>query len=188
MRRDDDNEKERQTTRVQSLAEQIEALITPSVTAMGFHIVLVKLSDSKQSRLLQIMAEKPGALISLDECAAISRQISAVLDVEDLIPGEYRLEVGSPGIDRPLVKLADFAAYAGHVAKIETSLPIEGRKRFSGKLKPVEGETVIITVDNRDYDIPFIDIASAKLVLTDELMKKVASGQSPVASKKKEHS
>jgi len=173
---------------VQSLAEQIEALITPSVTAMGFAIVLVKLSDSKQSRLLQIMAEKPGALISLDECAMISRQISAVLDVEDIIPGEYRLEVGSPGIDRPLVKLADFSAYVGHVAKVETALPVDGRKRFTGTLKPVAGDTVIITVDGRDVLLPFIDIHSAKLVLTDALMKKVASGQSSVVSEKKENS
>ncbi len=156
---------------MQSLAEQIEALITPSVTAMGFELVLVKMTEGKQSRTLQIMAEKPNDLISLDECAAISRQISAVLDVEDLIPGEYRLEVGSPGIDRPLVKLKDFNHYAGHLAKIETQLPIEGRKRFSGKLKPVEGENVIINVDNRDFEIPFIDIQSAKLVLTDALIK-----------------
>ena len=162
---------------MQSLAEQIEALITPSVTAMGFDIVLVKMTEGKQSRTLQIMAEKPDARISLEECAAISRQISAVLDVEDLISGEYRLEVGSPGIDRPLVKLKDFSQYVGHLAKIETQLPIEGRKRFSGILKPVEGENVIITVDNRDFEIPFVDIHSAKLVLTDALMKKVAGSQ-----------
>jgi len=156
---------------VKSLAEQVEALIAPTIASMGFELVQVKFLDSKSGRLLQIMAERPDGSMSLDDCAAISRQLSAVLDVEDTIPDAYRLEVGSPGIDRPLVKLADYASYVGHTAKIETALPIDGRKRFTGILKEVAGENVVITVDNQDYHLPHIDIQSAKLVLTDALIK-----------------
>ncbi len=156
---------------MKSLVEQIEAIVTPTVTGMGFELVQVKFMDGKKSQTLQIMAERPDGTITLDDCAAISRQLSAVLDVEDIIPTEYRLEVGSPGIDRPLVKLADYTKYLGHQAKIETVLPIDGRKRFSGVLKGVEGEDVILTVDGWDYALPFADIQTAKLVLTDALIK-----------------
>lgn len=156
---------------VKSLIEQIEALIAPSLTAMGFELVQVKLMDGKKQQTLQIMAERADGSMSLDDCAAVSRQVSAVLDVEDLITAAYRLEVSSPGIDRPLVKLSDYTTYAGHAAKIETALPIDGRKRFSGLLKAPEGEHIMITVDKQDFSIPFIDIQSAKLVLTDALLK-----------------
>lgn len=156
---------------MKTLSEQIEAIITPTINGMGFDVVLVKLLEGRQSQTLQIMAERPDGGISLDDCAQISRQISAVLDVEDLISSEYRLEVSSPGIDRPLVRLRDYAAYVGHAAKIETVLPVNGRKRFSGPLKAVEGNDIIITVDGKDHTLPFADIQSAKLVLTDALIK-----------------
>ena len=156
---------------MQSLTEKIEAAITPSVTGMGFEIVQVKMLDGRSGQTLQIMAERPDGSMSLDDCAAISRQVSAVLDVEDVIQAAYRLEVSSPGIDRPLVKLTDYPKYAGHAAKIETVLPINGRKRFAGTIKAVEGNDVILTVDNKDHALPFGDIQSAKLVLTDALIK-----------------
>lgn len=156
---------------MKTLAEQITALITPILTDMGFELVQVKFIESKQSRLLQIMAERPDGSMTIEDCTAISRQLSAVFEVEDAIPGEYRLEISSPGIDRPLVKLSDYTKYLGHTAKIETILPIEGRKRFSGPLKAVEGNDVIITVDNKDVALPFMDIQTAKLVLTDALIK-----------------
>ncbi len=156
---------------MKTIVEQIEALITPSVTSMGFELVQVKLMDTRVGQTLQIMAERPDGSISVEDCAKISRQVSAVLDVEDSIPGEYRLEVSSPGIDRPLVKLTDYAKYIGHSAKTETVLPIDGRKRYTGIIKAVEGENVILTVDNKDHSLPFIDIQSAKLVLTDALIK-----------------
>ena len=156
---------------MKTIVEQIEALISPSLTSMGFALVQVKMMDSRSGQVLQIMAERPDGSMSLDDCAVISRQVSAVLDVEDTIQTAYRLEVSSPGIDRPLVKLADYVTYAGHAAKIETTMPIDGRKRFSGTLKAVEGEFVILTVDNKDHRLPFIDIQSAKLVLTDALIK-----------------
>jgi ribosome maturation factor RimP len=156
---------------MKSIAEKIEATIVPSITDMGFELVQVKLMDGRSGQTLQIMAQRADGSMSLDDCALISRQISAVLDVEDVISAAYRLEVSSPGIDRPLVKIADYAAYIGHAAKIETALPINGRKRFAGNLKAVEGDSIIITVDNKDHALPFMDIQSAKLVLTDALIK-----------------
>lgn len=153
-----------------SLAQQVKDLIEPSIASMGFNIVQVKLNDGKH-RLLQIMAERPDGSMTLDDCEKISRQVSAVLDVEDIIPTAYRLEVGSPGIDRPLVSLADFDNYKTHTAKIETILPIQGRKRFTGIVKGIEGENVIITVDKEEFVIPHRDIQAAKLVLTDALIK-----------------
>jgi ribosome maturation factor RimP len=169
---------------MQTLAEKIEAAITPSAPGMGFDLVQVKWMDSQKGAMLQIMAERPDGSMTLDDCEKLSRQVSAVLDVEDVIPTAYRLEVGSPGIDRPLVKLADYTKYIGHVAKIETMLPIDGRKRFTGTIKAVEGQDVIISVDGKDHALPFADIQTAKLVLTDALIKKVTGGQSSVASKK----
>ena len=156
---------------MKTLVEQIEAAITPSLTGMGFELVQVKLMDGKHQQTLQIMAQRPDGTISLDDCADISRQISAVLDVEDFISAAYRLEVSSPGIDRPLVKLSDYTKYLGHTAKTETVLPIDGRKRYTGVLKAVEGENIILTVDGRDHTLPFADIQTAKLVLTDALIK-----------------
>ena len=156
---------------MKSVVEQVEALITPSVTSMGFELVQVKMIDTRVGSTLQIMAERPDGSISVDDCAKISRQVSAILDVEDTISSDYRLEVSSPGIDRPLVKLTDYPKYEGHTAKVETVLPIDGRKRFTGVIKAVEGENVILTVDGRDHSLPFIDIQTAKLVLTDALIK-----------------
>jgi ribosome maturation factor RimP len=153
------------------LSEQIEALITPTINGMGFGVVQVKLIEGKNSRLLQIMAERPDGSMSLDDCTAISHQVSALMDVEDIIPTAYRLEVGSPGIDRPLRKEAEFAAYAGHTAKVETVLPVNGRKRFTGEIKSAHEGQLLLTVDKTDVPIPIDDIQSAKLVLTDALIK-----------------
>ncbi len=154
-----------------SLAEKVEAAITPSITDMGYTIVQVKFLEGKKSQTLQIMAEWPDGRMGVEDCAIISRQVSAVLDVEDIIPTAYRLEVSSPGIDRPLVKFADYAPYIGHTVKIETVLPIDGRKRFTGAIKAAEGTDIIVTVDGKDHSLPFADIQSAKLVLTDALIK-----------------
>lgn len=153
------------------LAEQVEDLITPTIVGMGFDVVLVKMLEGKKSRTLQIMAERPDGSMSLDDCEAISKQLSALLDVEDIIADEYRLEVGSPGIDRPLLKEAEFAKYATHLVKVETILPVSGRKRFTGTIKTVADGQLTLTVDNADVTIPISDIQSAKLVLTDALIK-----------------
>jgi ribosome maturation factor RimP len=158
------------------LEQQVRALIEPSIVAMGFNLVQLKLNDSSKNRLLQIMAERPDGSMTLEDCEKISRQVSAVLDVEDIIPTAYRLEVGSPGIDRPLVTKADYEKYRGHTAKIETILPIQGRRRFTGEIQAVEDETLTLMVDGTIYPIGLRDIQAAKLVLTEALLKKAMNG------------
>ena len=158
------------------LETQIHDLIEPSLTAMGFRLVQLKLNDGSKNRLLQIMAERPDGSMTLEDCETISRQISAVLDVEDIIPTAYRLEVGSPGIDRPLVTRADYEKYRGHLAKLETILPIHGRRRFTGEIQAVTEDTVTLMVDGVGYEIPLRDIQAAKLVLTEALLKKAMAG------------
>jgi ribosome maturation factor RimP len=158
------------------LEAQVHALIEPSITAMGFRLVQLKLNDGSKNRLLQIMAERPDGSITLEDCAQISRQVSAVLDVEDIIPSAYRLEVGSPGIDRPLVSLEDYVKYQGFTAKLETILPIQGRRRFTGEILAPEGETLRLKVDGEIYTIALRDVQQSKLVLTEALMKKAMRG------------
>ncbi|MFP6729227.1 MAG: ribosome maturation factor RimP [Alphaproteobacteria bacterium] len=148
----------------------IESLVTPSLEAMGFTVVRVRLTG-QPVRILQIMVELlDGSTVTVDDCSKISRAVSALLDVEDVIKAAYSLEVSSPGIDRPLVKLADYERFAGHVAKIETRRPLEGRKRFRGRLVSVDDGDVRIDVEGEVAAIPFAEIATAKLVLTDELI------------------
>jgi ribosome maturation factor RimP len=120
---------------------------------------------------VQTMAEpNSGRAMSVDDCADISRAISAVLDVEDPIAGAYSLEVSSPGIDRPLTRAKDYERFLGHEAKVETSAPIDARKRFKGPIKSVDANAVELTVDGADIRIPFAAIHKAKLVLTDALI------------------
>ncbi len=159
-----------------TLEQQVRALIEPSIAAMGFNLVQLKLNDGSKNRLLQIMAERPDGSMTLEDCEKISRQVSAVLDVEDIIPTAYRLEVGSPGIDRPLVTKADYEKYRGHTAKIETILPIQGRRRFTGEIQAVEGEMLRIKVDGEIYEIALRDVQQSKLVLTEALLKRAMSG------------
>jgi len=155
-----------------SLVEQITKLLAPTIESMGFNLIQIKMMDSSKSKLLQIMAEKPDGTMNVDYCVEISHQVSAILDVEDIIPGEYRLEVSSPGIDRPLVKHKDYDDYMGHMAKIELSLPVNGRKRYTGQLKTLIGDILTIEVDGKPVALDLTDVQSAKLVLTDELIKK----------------
>lgn len=154
------------------LIEQIEALITPSVNALGYDLVLVKFNESTKHRTLQIMAERSSdKLMGIDDCEKVSRTVSAILDVEDIIDGRYSLEVGSPGIDRPLTRRHDFTDYAGFDAKIETALPIDGRRRFKGILKGIEGEIITVDVDGKEWQVPFESVQTAQLVLTERLIQ-----------------
>lgn len=157
--------------KMSTLVEKIEGLLLPTIHAMGFELVQIKMLEGNKSKLLQIMAERPDGSMNVDDCAQISHQVSAILDVEDAIPGEYRLEVSSPGIDRPLVKHADYEKYMGHAAKIELSLPVNGRKRFTGIMKTLVGDTLTIEVDGQPVALELSDVQHAKLVLTDELIK-----------------
>jgi ribosome maturation factor RimP len=153
-----------------ALSQTIERIITPTVEGMGYELVRLTVSGGHR-KTLQVMAErKDGLNMSLDDCALLSRAVSAVLDVEDPIEGAYSLEVSSPGIDRPLTRPKDYDRFAGFEAKLETRAPIDGRKRFKGKLLGVEGETVKIEVEGAALALPLEEIEKAKLVLTDDLI------------------
>jgi len=150
--------------------DRIQRIIAPTVEDMGYDIVRVQLSGM-QRPTLQIMAERrdDGAM-TVEDCAEISRAISAVLDVEDPIASAYTLEISSPGIDRPLTRLKDYERFAGFEARVETRFPIDGRKRFRGLLRGVADEAVQIETDTGMVAIPFADIQRGKLVLTDALV------------------
>lgn len=148
----------------------IERLITPSVEAAGFDVVRVQfIGDAGDT--LQVMAErKDRSPVTVTDCTDISRLVSAILDVEDPVPGAYVLEVSSPGIDRPLVRLADYIRFAGFDARLETRQPIDGQRRFKGRLKGVSDGNVLIALDAADTKIPFDEIRRGALILTDELI------------------
>lgn len=149
---------------------EVARLIAPSLEAMGYAIVRVRLSGGGRPTL-QIMAERTdGGEMTVDDCAEISRSVSAILDVEDPIAGAYVLEVSSPGLDRPLTRPEDFARFAGHEAKLELSDAVDGRKRFRGRLVGLEGENVRIAAEEGESLLPVATIRSAKLVLTDALI------------------
>jgi ribosome maturation factor RimP len=153
------------------LEDRISALVAPSLDAMGYELVRVLL-QGRQNQTLQVMAERRDRQsMTVDDCAEISRSISAILDVEDPIAGAYTLEVSSPGIDRPLTRLQDFERFAGFEAKVETLQPVEGRKRFRGQVMGLnEEDQVRLVVETGEIVIPLANIKSAKLVLTDALI------------------
>jgi ribosome maturation factor RimP len=151
---------------------ELTALIEPEVKALGFDLVRIKLFGSGDEYTLQVMAENPATKqLVIEDCATISRRLSDVLDEADPIEEAYRLEVSSPGIDRPLTRLHDFMEWAGHEAKIATTETVAGRKSFRGVLNGVEGEEIQFK-DNKagEVTIPFAAVGEAKLVLTDALI------------------
>ncbi|WP_425228865.1 ribosome maturation protein RimP [Sphingomonas sp.] len=156
----------------------LTALIEPEATALGFALVRVKLFGGADEPTLQVMAERPDTRqLTIDDCAALSRRVSEALDAvegtaADPFDGEYRLEVSSPGIDRPLTRLADFRDWQGHEARITLTGKLDGRRQFKGMLAGVDPEGVIaldLGKDEHAY-IPFDAIADAKLALTDRLI------------------
>jgi ribosome maturation factor RimP len=155
-----------------AMDRRLAEIITPVIEDMGYELVRVRLMSGKTSTL-QVMAEKPEGGIEVDDCAKISTAIGAVLDVEDPIVDEYALEVSSPGIDRPLTRLKDFANFEGYEAKIETDDMIDGRRRFKGELAGVEGNEVLINIEEGTVGLQFEWLSDAKLVLTDELIKEM---------------
>jgi len=155
-----------------AIDRRMAEIITPVIEDMGFDLVRVRLMGGKY-HTLQIMAERPEGGIEVDDCARISTAVSASLDVEDPLAEAYTLEVSSPGIDRPLTMLKHFAAFEGYEAKIETNDLIDGRKRFKGILAGVEGNEVLINVEEGTIGLQFDWLADAKLVLTDELIKEM---------------
>ena len=157
------------------VAARVSAVAGPVLQGMGYRLVRIKISG-EAGCTVQIMAERPDGSMQIEDCEAISRALSPVLDIADPIERAYRLEISSPGIDRPLVRRSDFERFTGHLAKIEMAVAHQGRKRFRGTLAGVEGSAVHLRRDDVKADedpniwLALEDIAEARLVLTDELI------------------
>jgi ribosome maturation factor RimP len=151
-------------------------LIEPEAKALGFELVRVQMIGGESDPTLQVMAERPDTRqLTIDDCANLSRRLSDVFDAADPIESAYRLEVSSPGIDRPLTRLKDFSEWAGHEARITLAEPMGDRKQFTGELVGTEGEEVLIaTKDGREARLPFAGIKTAKLTLTNKLLAATA--------------
>ena len=172
------------------LAARVANLIEPALEGLGFRLVRVRLGGQNGSTL-QIMAERPDGTMNVDDCEAVSYAVSAILDVEDPIPEAYNLEISSPGIDRPLVRLGDFSRWAGYSAKIEMAVPVNGRKRFRGKLTGVDGSSTRLERDDAENEeeiqvlLPVHDIAEARLILTDDLIREALKREKNAAKLRK---
>lgn len=153
-------------------------LVAPVIENMGFDVVRI-MTIGQQNPTVQIMIERQdGENLVVDDCAAVSRAVSAILDEKDPIDGEYSLEVSSPGLDRPLTKPEHFARFVDYEAKIETDEAVDGRKRFKGKIIALDNGNVIrFAMDDKEYNIPFEAVSKAKLVLTDELLNAFMAAQ-----------
>ena len=157
------------------LPARVSAIVEPVIEQLGYRLVRVRVS-SAEGCTVQIMAERLDGIMTVEDCETVSRALSPVLDMADPIDRAYRLEISSPGIDRPLVRKSDFNRYAGHLVKIEMEIPVNGRKRFRGKLVGTDGEAARIHRDDAAEDeeaevlLPIEEMCEAKLVLTDELV------------------
>ena len=158
------------------LPARVASIAEPVIESLGYRLVRVKVSAS-EGCTVQIMAEQPDGSMTVEDCETISRALSPVIDAADPIERAYRLEISSPGIDRPLVRKSDFDRFAGHLVKIEMEVPIDGRKRFRGHLVGTEGNMARLKRDDaaegEDAEVllPIEDMSDAKLVLTDELVR-----------------
>jgi ribosome maturation factor RimP len=160
------------------LAARVAAVAEPVIEGMGYRLVRVRISAA-DGCTVQVMAERPDGSLAIEDCEQISYALSPVLDVADPVDRAYRLEISSPGIDRPLVRRSDFERHAGYLAKIEMNVPVDGRKRFRGVLLGVEGEAARIRLDEAkapkpgeptEFVLRIEDMGEAKLVLTDDLI------------------
>jgi ribosome maturation factor RimP len=157
------------------LPARVAAVAEPVIEQLGYRLVRIRVSAA-EGCTVQIMAERPDGTMTVDDCEAVSRALSPVLDVADPIDRAYRLEISSPGIDRPLVRKSDFERYAGHIVRIETAIPFDGRKRFRGVLVGTDGDGARIRRDDAaegeaaEVLLPIDDMSEAKLVLTDDLV------------------
>jgi len=168
-------------------ARRIFELLRGPAEGIGFEIVRVRFG-LQDGHTLQIMAERPDGTMCVADCEELSRTISALLDVEDPIPGEYNLEISSPGIDRPLTRPKDFERWAGFEAKIELTEPIDGRKRFRGLLQGVEDGEVLVECEIEGFSepqvlgLPFRQLSEAKLIMSDDLIRESLKRQGRAAS------
>jgi ribosome maturation factor RimP len=180
------------------LPARVAAIAEPIIESLGYRLVRVKVSAS-EGCTVQIMAEQPDGSMTVEDCETVSRALSPVLDVSDPVDRAYRLEISSPGIDRPLVRKSDFDRYKGHLVKIEMEIPVNGRKRFKGELAGTEGDTARLHRDDAaegeeaDVLLPIEEMSEAKLVLTDELVtqalrrEKAAKREARAAKREERH-
>lgn len=153
-----------------AIDRRLAEIAKPVIEGLGFELVRLRLMGGKTD-ILQVMAEKPEGGIEVEDLADISTALSAVMDVEDPIAGEYSLEVSSPGIDRPLTRLKDFDMWQGYEAKLETDQLIDGRRRFKGEIAGTDGDEVLINLEEGTVGLQFDWLTDAKLVLTDDLIR-----------------
>ena len=158
------------------LESRILLIAKPIVQDMGFEVIRIRLIDGK-SKLIQIMIDSPKMNITVDDCANISNELSAAIDVEDPYEDAFNLEVSSPGIDRPLTRICDFDQWSGYEAKLETTSAIEGQKRFKGILSGTDGDEVLIKLDIGTIGLKFDWLSDAKLILTDALIRETLQNQ-----------
>jgi len=154
---------------VVAAASHLEPIFEPVIEKAGFRLVRLRIMGGA-AKTLQVMAERPDGSMDVEGCATLSHALLDFIEAEDPIEGDYEIEVSSPGIDRPLTRLMDFSRWSGHEAKIELNAAMDGRRRFRGLLLGLDGQDVMIRVDNSDIRFPFRAIANAKLVLTDKLI------------------
>jgi ribosome maturation factor RimP len=165
------------------LSEQIAKLIGPIADELGYELVRVQIQGGARRATLQIMAERRDrTAMIVEDCARLSRAISNLLDEVDPIAGEYTLEVSSPGIDRPLMKRADYERFLSHEVKIETNTTVDGRKRFHGVIAALDGDTVMLDSEGTTAPLPLAQVKSAKLVLTDRLIAAVEDESAAAAA------
>ncbi len=153
-----------------SIDRKLADIVRPEIEALGFELVRLRFQSGKRP-VLQLMVQRPDGGVEVDECAQISTAVSAILDVDDPIDGEYVLEVSSPGIDRPLTRLKDFDEWQGWDAKITLDTPIDNQKRFRGEIAGVEDGEVLLNTEHGTIGLQFDWIADAKLVLSDDLIR-----------------
>jgi len=168
-----DTEPEPRLERETGVARKIAELTEPVLEDLGYRLVRLRLTG-EGGCTLQVMAERPDGTMNVSDCETVSRNLSPIFDVEDILPGEYFLEVSSPGIDRPLVRPGDFERWKGHEAKFELTQLHEGRKRYRGIIKGFKQGSVVLEVDDKNgeaiIELPFDILSSSRLVLTDQLI------------------
>ncbi|WP_244501886.1 ribosome maturation factor RimP [Stappia sp. ES.058] len=162
--------------RENGLEARISPMVEPAIEDLGFRLVRIKLSGLN-GLTLQVMAERPDGTMSVEDCEQVSRAIAPVLDVENPINQEYNLEISSPGVDRPLVRAGDFSNWTGHLVKLELAEPLDGRRRFRGEIRGVEGGELILRLEDLpddgvpDIRLPLTNMAEARLIMTDALVE-----------------
>jgi ribosome maturation factor RimP len=166
---------------------RIAQAIEPSLEAMGYRLVRVVITSGRRPTL-QVMAERhDNQPMTVEDCAQISHSVSAILDVADPIAGAYMLEISSPGIDRPLVRAEDYDRFSGFEARIELTRPIDGRKRFRGRLLGISADSVRLATETGELRLPLAEVARAKLVLTDDLIAAAGRAAPQAADRSQTH-